>query len=139
MRLYLIACASIVFIVHTIHAREIKNAASAFMKFKTMEGRHKADWLRSTKLYHDNKFDLMKKHHLEWVDYDKKNINQWSKNTDCSADAKNEILSQQLERAEKLHKKQTADWQKFINHHQEESTFIHDKHQEELASFINDQ
>ncbi|HVX01328.1 MAG TPA: hypothetical protein VHA52_12970 [Candidatus Babeliaceae bacterium] len=113
-----------------------KTAADRFIAFNTMEKGHKADWFDYMKKVHDNKYDLLKKTHADWTDYQNQNSQEWQKSTDFSPAKKDTIFTGQLNRAVALHRKHMNQFKKMCDDQQKEAVKIQARHEKELNAFM---
>jgi len=113
-----------------------ETAADKFIAFENMEMGHKADWFDHMKKIHDNKYDLLKQTHADWVAYRNQNSRNWQDNTDCSAGKKDAIFTDHLNRAVELHRKHIDQFKNLSEAQNKEALQIQARHSKELDDFM---
>jgi hypothetical protein len=131
-----IALLSIVCAINTVVIAQPSNVVQRLHQFKTTKGRQKAQWLDFAKSYHDKKYNLLKKHELEWIAFGQKNITDWNNLTDCSREAKDALFAKELNKAVALHRKHLSEWKKLAESHKMEGQSLHNQHEQELEMFV---
>lgn len=109
-----------------------------FIAFKDMESKHKSDWFNYMRNMYDEKFNLLDEQHRNLVAYHNSNLLEWQKNNDCSAESKDKIFADQLDRAIKLHKQHTMEWKQMCDTMRDEALKIQKRHEQQLNDFTGE-
>jgi hypothetical protein len=110
--------------------RDREPVIAQIIKFKEMEKGHKDRWLDFAKKVHDDKFNLLKKHHDQWTDLHVRHL-KMLKNNIITKD----VLEGKLQDMISLHENQIGDWKQWHDNMNKNAMNTAHKNSQELEKF----
>jgi len=99
-------------------------------KFLKMEKSHKSDWFKFAKEVHDEKYDLLRKHHDECANLHIKKVSKLRNNGCTEA-----FIDEQLNKMIELHEKQCEEWRHLAEKLEKKRRDLGNRHNDELMKF----
>jgi hypothetical protein len=112
------------------------NPADRLIAFKTMEKGHKDDWFNYMKQVHNEKYNLLKKIHGDWVNFGTQAIRTDYSLSDCSPASKDALYAARLKEAVNLHVSHNAKFKALCQSQHDKALEIAARHEQDLAPYI---